>query len=144
MRDEVNEPLGLAPSRPARSTDERPRGMSLAVAAASLALVVSVAGFARRDAQRPDGPVAADKAKAETATAKLETTTAPPGAPPAPSTDLAELPPLPPIASADRVEQASGVKVTRKGGAGAPAALIIDVQQALAQAKLRAALDAEH
>lgn len=62
-----------------------------------------------------------------------------PAAPP--QTDPANPPSAPPIALADPVEAASGVKVARKAVNGA-APLIIDVQQALAEAKLRAALEA--
>jgi hypothetical protein len=134
LRDEVYEPLGLAPSPTARGAAGRLRGKGFPVAIAALAFVAGVVAPARRDAPPQGEPVAA--AKPETAR------TAQP--PPAPFADVGGLPPLSGIASADQVEQASGVKVTRKGGAGPPAALIIDVQRALALAKLKAALDAQH
>jgi hypothetical protein len=137
LLDEVYAPLGLAPAPGGRSTDGRPRGKGFAVALAVLAFVSGVVAPSRRDAPHPDAPVAAAKPEAETAKAEAQ-----PAGLPAPSASVAEAPPLPPIASAGQVEAASGVKVTRKGDAAAPAALIIDVQQALAMAKLKAALDA--
>jgi hypothetical protein len=135
LRDEVYEPLGLAPSPTARGAAGRLRGKGFPVAIAALAFVAGVVAPARRDAPLQGEPVAA---------AKPQTAAQPAESPPAPSANVGGLPPLSGIASADQVEQASGVKVTRKGGAGPPAALIIDVQRALALAKLKAALDAQH
>ena len=60
--------------------------------------------------------------------------------PPAPAQSAtAAAPAVPPIATADQVEAASGVKVTRNGAAGPPTPLIIDVQQALAAERAKAA-----
>ena len=55
----------------------------------------------------------------------------------------ADRPAQPPIAAADQLQAASGVKVTQQGGGAAPMPLIIDVQQALAAARARAALGAQ-
>ena len=72
--------------------------------------------------------------------AKVEVAPAPPG-PAAPDvTASVHEAAAPPIASADQVEAASGVKVTRPGGGGPPNARIIDVERALAD-RLNAAPD---
>ena len=134
LRDEVYEPLGLAPIPTARPAGGRLRETGVVVGVAVLAFVVGVVAPARRETPPRGEPVAA--AAPEAAARRTE--------PPAPSAQVAEAPPLPPIASAGQVEAASGVKVTRKGDAGPPAGLIIDVQQALALAKLKAAVDAQH
>src|SRR5271166_219731 len=144
MRDEVNEPLGF-PLRPiAHPAERRSRGAVLPVAAAGLALAVSGLSLALRVAPMIRAPVAVASAVA----ASPAQTPAPVAQPPAkpatpPQTDPAANPPLePPIALADPVDAASGVKVARKAVIGAAAPLIIDVQQALAEAKLKAALEA--
>ncbi len=143
MRDEVNEPLGF-PLRPiAHPAERRSRGAVLPVATAGLALAVSGLSLALRVAPMIRAPVAVASA---VAASPAQTPAAPVAQPPAkpaapPQTDPAANPPLePPIALADPVDAASGVKVARKAVIGAP--LIIDVQQALAEAKLRAALEA--
>lgn len=134
MRDEVYELLGFAPIPTARPANGRLRKTGFAAGVAALTLVVSVVATARRDAPPLGGPVAAAAPEAA----------ARPAEPTVPSAKVVEAPPLPPIASAGQVEAASGVKVTRTGETAPPAALIIDVQQALAHAKLKAALDAKH
>ncbi len=123
MRDEVNEPLGPAPGPTAASPGGGFGGMGRALVAASvLAAAISFLAPERRQASPNREPLAA---------AKVEI----PPAPAAPSSSSAFAaaadPLLPAIASADQVEAASGVKVTRSGGAGAPRGLIIDVPRAL-------------
>lgn len=144
MRDEVNEPLGF-PLRPiAHPAERRSRGAVLPVAAAGLALAVSGLSLALRVAPMIRAPVAVASAVAASPAQTPAPVAQPPAKPAAPAqTDPAANPPLErPIASADPVEAASGVKVARKAVIGAAAPLIIDVQQALAEAKLRAALEA--
>jgi uncharacterized protein len=134
VRDELNEPLGLAPN-PAASHGGRWRANVLA-GAAGLAAALALFGLARREA--PVGGESFAAAKVEAAKVEIAP---PPIAAPAPSIPASTADPaLPPIASADQVEAASGVKVTRSGGSGAPSALIIDVPQALGL-KLEAAPD---
>jgi hypothetical protein len=130
FHDEVNEPLGLL-----SDPDPRPvakTGWTLAIAApAAVALAMAAFTVGRHDAA-PRGESFAARTDAPTAPVRANP-------PPAPASVGVDKPPLPPIATADQVEAASGVKVTRPDGASAPIPLIIDVQQALAAAKLKAA-----
>jgi hypothetical protein len=132
LRDEVNEPLGLLPGPDQRAGVTM--GWTILPIAAPVLVAVAMATFTfgRHDAQ-PRGR--SFMARTEAATA------APPRAkpPPSPASAGADNAALPPAATADQIEAASGVKVTRQGGATAPAPLIIDVQQALAAAKAKAA-----
>ncbi len=127
LRDEVNEPLLPGP-------DERPvagRGWKfLPVAApAVVALAMAAFTFARHDAP-PRADSLAARTEAPPATARADQ-------PPAQGSGALDNPA--PIATADQVEAASGVKITRQGGAALPIPLIIDVQQALAAQKAKAA-----
>lgn len=134
LRDEVNEPLGLLPGpeqRPAAGTGWK---MLPLVAPALVAVAMAAFTLGRHDAASRAGSLAA---RTETrAAARSE---------PTPSREpvAVDKPALPPIATADQVETASGVKVARPGGAAAPIPLIIDVQQALAAVKAKAAPDAQ-
>ena len=133
MRDEVNEPLGLLPgSDPGAGAT---MGWTILPIAAPVLVAVAMAAFTfgRHDAQPRGQSFAARTEAAPAAPVRAE----PP--PPSPASASADYAALPPVAAADQVEAASGVKVTRQGGATAPAPLIIDVQQALAAAKANAA-----
>ena len=128
MRDEVNEPLGLAIG--GVPGGESGRGLWRALAAAAvLAAAIGFLANARREAGLTREPIAA---------AKVEIASAAPA--PAPPAEAAADAGPPGIASADQVEAASGVKVTRSGGAEAPRGVIIDVAQAFG-ASLEAAPD---
>jgi hypothetical protein len=122
VRDEVNEPLSpVSERRPAATAG----WTTLAFAApAAVAVVMAVFTFGGRDARLPGGSPAKD-AQALPAQVRAE---------PQPSAQPATVaaPVVPPIATADQVEAASGVKVTRNGAVRTPTPLIIDVQQALA------------
>ena len=131
-RDEVNEPLGLLPGPDARAI-ARTRWAILPVAAPAIVAVAMAAfTFGHHKALQRGEAIAAR-------------TEAPPPAPvqvesPQPTGSVvADKAAPPPIATADRVEAASGVKVGRTGAAAAPIPLIIDVQQALADQKAKAA-----
>jgi len=143
MRDEVNEPLGF-PLRPiAHPAERRSRGAVLPLAVAGLALAVSGLSLAFRVAplvREPVGVASAAAALPAQTPAPVAQSPAKPAAPP--QTDPANPPSAPPVALADPVDAASGVKVARKAVIGAAAPLIIDVQRALAEAKLKAALEA--
>jgi uncharacterized protein len=123
VRDELNEPLGLASG----ATVAPPAGQwrvakRAVVAVAALAAAVGLVTLVRRDSQLGGEPFAV---------ATIEVAPAP-TAPPAPDvTPGAREAAPPPIAAAEQVEAASGVKVTRVGGGGPPNARIIDVEQAL-------------
>ena len=120
--DELNEPLGLVSGALAAPVGRiRVRGQAVAGAAA-VALAIGLLALARGDAPLGGEPFAV---------AKVEILPAPPkpAAPAAPAVSH-ELG-APSIASAEQVEAASGVKVTR-GSGGPPKALIIDVPRALA------------
>ena len=142
MRDEVNEPLGF-PLRPiALPAERRSRGAVLPVALAGLALAVSGLSLAFRVTPMVREPVAVAKAVAALPAQTPAPVAQSPAKPPAPPQTDPNPPLEPPVASADPVDAASVVKVPRKAVVGAAAPLIIDVQQALAEAKLRAALEA--
>jgi hypothetical protein len=131
LRDEVNEPLGLLPSSEQRLTAGMGRMILPVAAPAVVAVAMAAFTFASHDAP----------SRAESLAAKTE---APPAAaraepPPPRGPGAVDKPAAPPIATADQIEAASGVKVTRPGGPAAPIPLIIDVQQALAAAKAKAA-----
>ena len=132
MRDELNEPLGLVSGAAAAPPAGRSRAAGRAVlAAAALAAAIGLVTLARRDSPLDGEPYAV---------AKVEVAPAPSG-PAAPDvTASVHEAAAPPIASADQVEAASGVKVTRPGGGGPPNARIIDVERALAD-RLNAAPD---
>ena len=129
MRDDINAPLGPPPTEPSALARLAPwlgRGL--------VAALIGGAAFggyslwkARTD--RLAGAVA----HIETVTPPAAPTTpAPAGAMvPAATAPAGDHPGLSPTASAKDVEAASGVVVTRGGGASAPGALIIDVPQAL-------------
>jgi hypothetical protein len=128
LRDEVNDPLGLEPRRKPRSAGF---GRGAARILLGMAVALGAAGgvwlWKLGSADR-DRPLAVARIEAD----------AGPAAPPAPSPSANVEAAPPPIsggvsafASGERVEAASGVKVTRGGGGGPPNALIIDVPQAL-------------
>ena len=131
MRDEPNEPLGLASGATTAPPAGQWRAVTRAVvAAAALAATIGLITLARRNSQLGGEPFAV---------ATVEVAPAPSG-PAAPDiTASAHAAAPPPIAAADEVEAASGVKVIRAGG-GPPNARIIDVERALA-ARLNAAPD---
>ncbi len=110
----VSGPLAAPPARRWRVTGRALAGVAV------LAAAIGLIALARRDYPLSGEPFAV---------AKVEV--APVPAPPRPEPSDASAsaqeatPPL--IASADQVEAASGVKVTRVGGGGPPNALIIDV-----------------
>ena len=110
-------------------------GWTILPIAAPVLVAVAMAAFTfgRHDAQPRGQSFTAGTEAAPAAPVRAE---APPPSPASASADNAA---PPPVATADQVEAASGVKVTRQGGATAPAPLIIDVQQALAAAKAKAA-----
>jgi polysaccharide deacetylase 2 family uncharacterized protein YibQ len=123
VRDELNEPLGYASGE----VGALPAGLmrtvgQAALAAAALAASIGLARVAGRESPLGGEPFAV---------AKVEV--APPARPPASDTTptIHEVAARP-ISSADQVEAASGVKVTRAGGGGPPDAPIIDVERALA------------
>ncbi len=120
--DELDEPLGFASGALAAPPAGQIRLTWRWVAgAAALALAVGLVGRARLEAPLGGEPFAV---------AKVETAPAPPK-PATPKVPYAAQEAVTaPVASADQVEAASGVKVTR-GGAGPPKALIIDVARAL-------------
>jgi polysaccharide deacetylase 2 family uncharacterized protein YibQ len=132
VRDEMDEPLGVAAGSTAAPPARRWRVRAL-VGIAVLAAAIGLIALARRDAPPGGEPFAV---------AKVEVVPAPAPHEPAPpeASKSAHDAAAPPSASADQVEAASGVKVTRGGGGGAPHALIIDVPQALA-GRLEAAPD---
>ena len=128
MWDELNEPLGLSPGALAAPAFGRFPVSGLAAAGlAALALAVGLTALAGRDARLgpdtlPAGePFAVAKVEAAPPPVKPATRESPPAAREAAS---------PPVASAEQVEAASGVKITR-GSGGPPNALIIDVARAL-------------
>ncbi|HEY1454013.1 MAG TPA: divergent polysaccharide deacetylase family protein [Roseiarcus sp.] len=132
MRDELNEPLGLASC----ATTAPPAGQwravtSAVVAAAALAATIGFVTLARRESQLGGEPFAV-------ATVEVAPAPSGPAAPDVTASAHAAAPP--PIAAAEQVEAASGVKVTRAGGGGPPNARIIDVERALA-VRLNAAPD---
>lgn len=125
MWDELNEPLGFGAL--AAPTAGRARVSGLAVAgAAAVALVIGLLTLAERDAPLGGEPFAVAKVEVLPAQPKpAQPKAAPPDVSAAARESVA-----PPVASAEQVEAASGVKVTR--GGAAPKALIIDVARALA------------
>jgi hypothetical protein len=122
--DELNEPLGFISGALAAPPLGRMRVSWRAVAGAgAVAAAIGLFALARRDAPLGGEPFAV---------AKVEVLPAPPK-PTAPDTSTGAHEAIaPPIASAEQVEAASGVKVTRASGGGPPDALIIDVPRALA------------
>jgi uncharacterized protein len=122
--DELNEPLGLGSGALATSPIGRVRVSRRAVAgAAAVAVAIGLLALARRDAPLGGEPFAV---------AKVEVLPAPPKPPAAAVSAGAHEAVAPALASAEQVEAASGVKVTRGTGGGPPKALIIDVPRALA------------
>jgi hypothetical protein len=122
--DELDEPLGFISGAIAAPPVGRIRVTGRAVAGLLTAgLAIGLFGLARRDAPLAGEPFAV---------AKVEVLPAPPK-PAAPAVSARSHEAVaPPIASAEQVEAASGVKVTRASGGGPPTALIIDVPRALA------------
>jgi hypothetical protein len=120
--DELNEPLGLvsgvAITPPVGRMHVTWRAV---VGAAAVATAIGLFALTQLDAPFGGEPFAV---------AKVEVLPAPPK-PTAPDVSTsARATTAPPIASAEQVEAASGVKVTR-GNGGPPKALIIDVPRAL-------------
>jgi hypothetical protein len=126
--DELYEPLGLASGAAAALPvgGIRVNGRAVA-AAAAITLTISLFALARSDAPPGGEPFAVAKVAV---------------LPPPPKPTVAALPAAahqtvahetvaPAIASAEQVEAASGVKVTRASGGSPPKALIIDVPRAL-------------
>jgi len=131
LRDDINAPLGPPPSEPgavARLAPWLGRGL-VGLLIGGAALGGYQAWRAREDRlagavahiETATPPAPAPAAAPSSAAAAAATATAPDGARPG----------LSATASARDVEAASGVVVTRNGGAGAPGAMIIDVPQAL-------------
>jgi polysaccharide deacetylase 2 family uncharacterized protein YibQ len=120
VRDELNEPLGLAAGATAMPLAGvlRTAGQA-ALGAAALAAAIGLVTLARRGSPVGGEPFAVARIEA---------------APARPAPEVAESvpePAAPAIASAGQVEAASGVKVTRGGGGGPPDARIIDVERSL-------------
>jgi uncharacterized protein len=131
VRDEPNEPLGLASGATTAPPAGQWRAVTRAVvAAAALAATIGLVTLARRDSQLGGEPFAV-------ATVEVAPAPSGPAAPDVTASAHAAAPP--PIAAAAEVEAASGVKVIRAGG-GPPNARIIDVERALA-VRLNAAPD---
>ena len=131
MRDEPNEPLGLASGATTAPPAGQWRAVTRAVvAAAALAATIGLVTLARRNSQLGGEPFAV-------ATVEVAPAPSGPAAPDVTASAHAAAPP--PIAAAAEVEAASGVKVIRAGG-GPPNARIIDVERALA-VRLNAAPD---
>lgn len=130
----MDEPLGVVSGPLAAPPQRRWRVTGRALAGvAALAAAIGLVALARRDYPRGGEPFAV--AKVEVAPAPAPPQPAPPEAPKSVQETAA-----PAVASADQVEAASGVKVTRVGGGGPPNALIIDVPRAPA-VRLEAAPD---
>jgi uncharacterized protein len=124
VRDELNEPLGLASGVATVSPAGGWRaGGGALLAAVALAASVGLVTLARRDSPLGGEPFAVTKIEV------APTPSAPAAANVAARARDAE---APPIASAGQLEAASGVKVTRAGGGSPPNARIIDVERALA------------
>ena len=123
MWDELYEPLGLASGAAAALPVGGIRVSWRAVAAAAaIALAIGLFALARSDAPPGGEPFAV---------AKVEVLPAPPKPTVAAVPAAAHEAVAPAIASAEQVEAASGVKVTRASGGSPPKALIIDVPRAL-------------
>jgi len=120
--DELNEPLGFAGSLAAPAAGQIRLTWRGIAAVAALTLAMGLLALPRRDAPPGGEPFAV---------ARVEAAPAPPKSAAQEVPHAAREAVGPPIASAEQVEAASGVKVTR-GGAGPPKALIIDVARALA------------
>ena len=124
--DEVNAPLGFPiPAPLPRRSVPRLAWLPLA-ASAAVALGFSASSLDRREpAPRVEIALAAK--------ARPEPAPAPAAPPPAhPSSEAKPAPALPPIASAEQVNAASGVKITRNGANLPPGGVLINVQQAIA------------
>ena len=121
MWDELNEPLGFAGSLAAPAAGQIRLTWRGIAAVAALTLAMGLLALPRRDAPPGGEPFAV---------ARVEAAPAPPKSAAQEVPHAAREAAGPPIASAEQVEAASGVKVTR-GGAGPPKALIIDVARAL-------------
>ena len=120
--DELDEPLGLVSGALTAPRVGRMWVTACAMSgAAAVALAIGFFGLARHDAPVGGEPFAL---------AKVEVLPAPPKPAAAAVSTGAHEAIAPPIASAEQVEAASGVKVTRASG-GPPKALIIDVARAL-------------
>jgi hypothetical protein len=127
MRDEVNEPLGLALG-PAPAAHPAREGRFVVFATIPIVLAVAIGAFAfgRHGAIVPGELVAA------TTVPRPAPVRAEPAPSPSPKTDDTV---QPPSTSANRAEAASGANVSRRGAADPPTPLIIDVQAALAAQK---------
>ncbi len=130
LRDEVYEPLGFLQPEPRPAA--RPGWRITPFAApAVVAAAMAVFTLGERGEQPRVAPLAAS--------AEVQPAQAPAEMAPPPKSAAVDNPTPAPAPTADQIEAASGVKVTRGGGASAPAPLIIDVQQALAAMKAKAA-----
>jgi polysaccharide deacetylase 2 family uncharacterized protein YibQ len=120
--DELDEPLGFASGAAAAPPVWRKRPLKgAAIGAAILAIAVGLFTLSRRDLSINGEPFAI---------AKVDVLPAPQRAAAPDTTASVRQTPAPPVASAEQMEGASGVKVTR--GTGGPSKpLIIDVAQAL-------------
>jgi uncharacterized protein len=120
VRNELNEPLGVVSGALAAPPAGRMRATAL-TGAAAVAVAIGLFAVARRDSPLNGEPFALAKIEILPTPRRLVASDVPAGAHEAIA---------PPIASAEQVEAASGVKVTRTNG-GPPKGLIIDVARAL-------------
>jgi polysaccharide deacetylase 2 family uncharacterized protein YibQ len=117
--DEWNEPLGVGSRTAAAPPLGRSRRAGRAAAGAvAIAAAIGLVALARRDSPPGGEPFAVVKVEVAPAPSEIAASV------------HAATPPA--IASADQVEAASGVKITRGGGGEPPNARIIDVERALA------------
>jgi hypothetical protein len=119
--NELDQPLGVVSGALAAPTASRMRPTAL-TGAAAVAIAIGLFSVPRRDATLNGEPFGL---------AKVEVLPAPPKPAAAAVSAGAHEAVAPAIASAEQVEAASGVKVTRASGGGPPKALIIDVARAL-------------
>jgi polysaccharide deacetylase 2 family uncharacterized protein YibQ len=128
VRDEMNEPLGhVCGGGAAQAAGRRRKAGRTVAGAAALAAAIGLVALTRTSSPLGGEPSAVAKIEVAPTAAP-----APPKLPPPEATASVHEAAAPAIASADQVEAASGVKVTRVGGGGPPDALIIDVARALA------------
>jgi uncharacterized protein len=122
----MDEPLGLATGAQAAPASSRWRAAARAlVIAGALGVTIGLIVHVRLGSPLGGEPFAV-------ATVEVAPAPAPPKLPTSDASAGSHEAATPAIASADQVEAASGVQVTRVGGGGPPGALIIDVPRALA------------